>query len=567
MWSKSWKKALNITARSIKALRKSARKSLNPIGAVMNSLDSKPAEIKPIRCAIYTRKSTSEGSEQDFTSLDSQREAGTNYIASQKSQGWVALEGIYDDYGFTGANMDRPALGKLIADINEGKIDCVVVYKVDRLSRSLLDFSRMLQLFEAKGVTFVSVTQHFNTNSSMGRLTLNILLSFAQFEREIISERTRDKLSSAKKKGKFVGGRPSLGYDVDRINHRLIVNPAEAEIVRDLFNLYLKEKSGLKVALIANKKGYLTKKCTLNGKPAGGITFSTGTINYLLNNFVYTGKVRTNGQVYPGEHEAIISDDIFNKVQKLLQFNRINKNPRRLKHIGLLTKIFFCKACQKSIYYSYVKKKKYDYACYACVRAQKHGFASCPTGSLNAQRTDDAVINALRNTFTDQRLTASNWSLLTVNEKREILQSLIKKVEYDSRSHLLSLIRTGTEEVHNFPINLKVPIVKKEETNEDKIRKEPRIRQVLLLAHQIQEMLDTGQAKNVKEIAKWLNVTVPRVHQFMRLIDIPPAFQEEIILSDNPALFKIPEYKLREICLKENNEKQERLWAGLKRLN
>lgn len=526
----------------------------------MNSLDSRAV----VRCAIYTRKSTSEGSEQDFTSLDAQREAAESYIASQKSQGWIVSDEKYDDYGFTGANMERPSLSKLISDINEGKIDCVVVYKVDRLSRSLLDFTKLLQLFENKGVTFVSVTQHFNTNSSMGRLTLNILLSFAQFEREIISERTRDKLSSAKKKGKFVGGRPSLGYDVDRVNHRLIVNHPEAEIVRDLFDLYLKEKSSLKVASIAKKKGYLTKKCTLNGKPAGGISFSSGTIQYLLNNFVYTGKVRINGQIYPGEHEAIIPIETFNKVQALLKENRPHNNVTRLKHIGLLSKMFYCKVCQKSIFYSYVRKKNYNHACYICVEAQKRGYAKCPTGYLNGQRTEEIVVNCLKSLVKDKRLDPDKWNLLTVQNKREIFQSIVTNVEYDANAHTLHITLTDGG-LHTFPINLKMPLAERKEPLEDKIKKEPRIRQVLLLAHQIQEMLDAGQAKNLKEIAKWLSVTLPRAHQFMQLLNLYPIVQEEILLSNEPFIYKTPEYKLRRVIQQRSIQKQILAWQKLKR--
>ena len=181
-----------------------------------------------VRCAIYTRKSTDEGLDQDFNSLDAQRESAEAYIASQRHEGWLCIAERYDDGGFTGGNMERPALKRLFADIEAGDIDCVVVYKVDRLSRSLLDFARIMEIFDKHAVSFVSVTQQFNTTSSMGRLTLNILLSFAQFEREIISERTRDKMSAARKKGKWVGGMPVLGYDVDRKGGRLLVNDDEA---------------------------------------------------------------------------------------------------------------------------------------------------------------------------------------------------------------------------------------------------------------------------------------------------------------------------------------------------
>ena len=177
-----------------------------------------------IRCAIYTRKSTDEGLDREFNSLDAQRESGEAYVASMKHEGWVCLPTRYDDGGFTGGNMDRPAVQRLMQDIEAGKIDCVVVYKVDRLSRSLLDFARMMETFERHQVSFVSVTQQFNTTSSMGRLTLNILLSFAQFEREIISERTRDKMAAARRKGKYVGGAPILGYDIDRDRSCLEVN-------------------------------------------------------------------------------------------------------------------------------------------------------------------------------------------------------------------------------------------------------------------------------------------------------------------------------------------------------
>ena len=219
-------------------------------------------EKSPIHCAIYCRKSTSEGLDRDFTSLDAQRESAINYINSQKTEGWIASEDRYDDGGYTGANTDRPALKKLIEDIKIGKINCVVVYKVDRLSRSLIDFVQLLELFEQNKVTFVSVTQQFSTNTSMGRLTLNILLSFAQFEREIISERTKDKMASARKKGKWLGGTPALGYDIDKNLKKLVINPKEAEIVRIIYDLYLKGYSLKLLGRELDKMGYKTKLYT-----------------------------------------------------------------------------------------------------------------------------------------------------------------------------------------------------------------------------------------------------------------------------------------------------------------
>ena len=200
---------------------------------------------KPIRCAVYTRKSTDEGLQQEFNSLDAQREAAEAFILSQRHEGWQLVPAHYDDGGYTGGNMDRPALKKLLADIEGAKVDCVVVYKVDRLSRSLMDFARIIEVFDKRGVSFVSVTQQFNTTNSLGRLTLNILLSFAQFEREIISERTRDKQSAARKKGKWIGGHPILGYDIDPRGGRLVVNPEEAERVRAIFDLYLEHQAAI----------------------------------------------------------------------------------------------------------------------------------------------------------------------------------------------------------------------------------------------------------------------------------------------------------------------------------
>src|SRR5271165_6209036 len=217
-------------------------------------------KTKPVRCAIYTRKSTEEGLDKEFTSLDAQRESAEAYVKSQAALGWVCLPMRYDDGGFTGGNMERPALKRLLADIERGKLDLVLTNKVDRLSRSLLDFARMMAIFEAHQVSFVSVTQQFNTATSMGRLVLNVLLSFAQFEREIISERTRDKMAATRRKGKWAGGTPLLGYDIDRRAVKLVVNEVEAAQVRAIFALYLEHQELLPVAQVLNRRGWTTKQ-------------------------------------------------------------------------------------------------------------------------------------------------------------------------------------------------------------------------------------------------------------------------------------------------------------------
>ena len=278
---------------------------------------------KITRCAIYTRKSSEEGLEQDFNSLDAQREAGEAYIKSQKHEGWQLLPARYDDGGYSGGNVERPGLKRLMADINAGKIDIVVVYKVDRLSRSLSDFAKLIEVFDKHNISFVSVTQQFNTTTSMGRLTLNILLSFAQFEREVTSERIRDKFRASKEKGMWMGGYIPLGYDVE--NRKLVVNEKEADLIRRIFDEYSNLGSVYKLKANLNKEGH-TNKCwvTPNGKAMGGSPLSKTTLYSILTNPLYIGKMahKNKGKVYDGQHPAIIEEDTFNKVQKKISSYR-----------------------------------------------------------------------------------------------------------------------------------------------------------------------------------------------------------------------------------------------------
>ena len=408
--------------------------------------------VKRLYCAIYTRKSTNEGLDRDFTSLDAQREAAESYINSQKNEGWIALPEKYDDGGYAGANTDRPSLQKLIADIKEGKINCVIVYKVDRLSRSLLDFVKLLELFEKYNVVFISVTQAFNTNSSMGRLTLNILLSFAQFEREIISERVKDKMGAARKKGKWLGGRTILGYDLDKANHKLMINEKGAKLVREIFDIYLKEKSLLSVAMILNEKGYRTKQYTSkSGKTCGGIKFKTTNIHLTLNNVLYIGKVKYNGELYPGMHEAIITDETFDKTQAILANNSVRRrNPKNMSNTGLLNHILRCKACNCVMSHTYTKKGQRKYQYYVCVNAQKRGYINCPTRSVNAQVIEDAVTANLRtiaaNSTDSQKelkealiVDSPIWETLFPQEKHKALELMVTEVTYSATDGKLSL--------------------------------------------------------------------------------------------------------------------------------
>jgi len=272
------------------------------------------------RCAIYTRKSSEEGLEQEFNSLQAQSEACEAYIRSQRHEGWVSARTRYDDGGFSGGNMERPALQRLLADIRDGRIDIIVVYKVDRLTRSLADFARLVEIFDAQGVSFVSVTQQFNTTSSMGRLTLNVLLSFAQFEREVTGERIRDKIAASKKKGMWMGGNVSLGYDASE--RTLIINPAEAGIVQRIFALYRELGSVRRVKEEADRLGLRTKRrTTANGIERGGKPFSRGHIYNLLSNPVYIGEIAHKGQLYPAQHPALIDTETWTAVRDQLAAN------------------------------------------------------------------------------------------------------------------------------------------------------------------------------------------------------------------------------------------------------
>ena len=371
---------------------------------------SKRPEQRPttrVRCAIYTRKSTQDGLEQEFNSLDAQRESAEAYIASQKAEGWQCLPDRYDDGGFTGGNMDRPALGRLMADIEAGNVDCVVVYKVDRLSRSLIDFARMMELFERKRISFVSVTQQFNTTQSMGRLTLNILLSFAQFEREIISERTRDKIAAARRKGKWSGGRSVLGYDVDPVTKKLVVNAADAELVRDIFRMYLQRRSLLDVCRELNRRGLKTKAVqTRKGAAYGGRAWDKPAVLKVLANVLYRGKVRYKAETFPGEHDAIVDEALWTKVHELLRSNgRAGGMLVRNKYGALLKGLVHCGPCGLTMGHTTANKgKDRVYRYYVCYKAQKQGWDACPCRSLPAEQMEGFVVEQIKRIGKDPAL-------------------------------------------------------------------------------------------------------------------------------------------------------------------
>jgi site-specific DNA recombinase len=351
-----------------------------------------------IHCAIYTRKSSEEGLEQSFNSLHAQREACEAYIKSQKHEGWQPLSTHYDDGGFSGGSMERPALQNLLGDIADGKINTVVVYKVDRLTRSLLDFSKIIESFDAKGVSFVSVTQQFNTTTSMGRLTLNVLLSFAQFEREVTGERIRDKIAASKKKGMWMGGTVPLGYDVK--DRKLVINPREAEKVRNIFNEYLR------LGCVSLLKRHLDQhrifskvRVSAGGRKSGGVPFSRGALYELLANEVYVGKIVHKEQSYAGQHEAIIAPELLEKASSLLATNNRGRRMRsRKSEVSPLVGLLFDEHGNRYTPTHCVKDgKRYRY--YTSQAVIKKSKDRSPIGRIPATEIERAVEHRLRHFF------------------------------------------------------------------------------------------------------------------------------------------------------------------------
>lgn len=453
-----------------------------PAGSAVSDRD----RPKALRCAVYCRVSSDDRLEQDFNSLHNQRGCGEAYI---KSQNWICLPEAYDDPGFTGANTDRPALQRLLADIQAGGIDCVIVQRVDRLTRSLMDFHRIIELFDRHGVCFVSATQPISSANSMGRLMLNVLLSFAQFERELISDRTKDKLLGARRKGKWTGGRPILGYNLvaGTGGSRLVINPDEAERVREIFQMYLDSRAGLTTVVTeCSRRGWTTKAWTTKaGMPHGGKPLDKNQLYALLRNVVYAGLVRHHEDVYPGEHEAIISRDIFDAVQAKMKTNgRTGGSHVRNTSGALLKGLVRCGACQCAMTHTFASRagsngkagRRYRY--YSCQRALKHGHDACPEPSVPAGDLEGFVIDTLRETLTgpaavhavaeramailaetggrrvvdpDEVIGAAEtfdpvWESMTQGEKEALVRALVHEVVFDGVKGTVSV--TFAEGVH-----------------------------------------------------------------------------------------------------------------------
>lgn len=396
-----------------------------------------------VRCAIYTRKSTTDGLDSDFNTLDAQRDASELYIRAQAHQNWTVLPTRYDDGGFTGANIERPALQRLLDDIDRGEVDLVVVYKVDRLSRSLLDFARLMAGFDRKGVGLVAVTQNLDTSSSMGRLVVHILLSFAQFERELIAERTRDKIQAARRRGKWTGGQVSLGYRVEPDGRGLTVIPTEAELVRTIFDLYLQTHSIGQVSQRLNELGFATKRhVSKKGQVRGGRRWDKSAVYQILRNSLYVGKIRgADGQLYAGQHEPLISPAAFEKVADSMSLRTTGRLRINRKADYLLTGLLRCAPCGAAMTSARGRGrggKQYRY--YRCVHQDRYG-VRCPTGLLPAAQIEAAVVAQVKEVATRSevrqrvldRFSSDMGALTAADAARATLAGRIEQLNAESK--------------------------------------------------------------------------------------------------------------------------------------
>ena len=366
------------------------------------------------RCAIYTRKSTDEGLDQEYNSLEAQRDSALAFISSQRHEGWIANDDGYDDGGFSGGNINRPALKRLLADVEDGRIDVVVVYKIDRLSRSLSDFAKMVDLFDARGVTFVSVTQQFNTTTSMGRLTLNILLSFAQFEREVTGERIRDKIAASKAKGMWMGGTPPLGYDVRE--RKLVVNESEAVLVRDIFARYAETGSAAQLVRELQVEGHTTKVwVTQTGKRHDGKVIDQLALFTMLRNRLYLGEMTHKGQAFPGQHEPIVTPDLWATVHAYVERRKMGPRIRHKKEPALLTGLLYAPDNQRMLP-TYTQKKngkRYRYYVPYLEKRQSAGATYDPTirniGPLPALEIEAAVLAQVHKALQQPEMIVGVW--------------------------------------------------------------------------------------------------------------------------------------------------------------
>jgi DNA invertase Pin-like site-specific DNA recombinase len=483
---------------------------------------------KQLRCAIYTRKSTEHGLELEFNSLDAQREACAAYIKSQMHDGWTALATRYDDPAYSGGNLDRPALQKLLTDIENGCVDVVVVYKIDRLTRSLTDFAKLVERFDKNSVSFVAVTQQFNTTTSMGRLTLNVLLSFAQFERELSSERVRDKVAASRQKGKWTGGGIPLGYDVK--DKKLVVNTAEAATVRTMFQRYLELKCLRRLKTDLDEHGIVSKRRTdQTGRPvSGGVPLTYGPLAYLLKNRTYLGEMGHKGKWFTGEHEAIVDPALFNAVQELLKSNSIARRQQRSDNQSLLKGLLFDDQGNR-MSPSFTSKRGARYRFYvSSAILTGRGSRTASLRRVSAPELEKSIVVALRERYPqlseldDQALTGARIERVVLSRSKILIN--LKASEAGPSS--IELTRAPA------PTSPRARI----ETGNCQSAKEPdaSLLQALARAHSWRNALANGAYQSIEELAVSAQWNPKVIRKALRLAFLAPDITEAILRGSQP---------------------------------
>lgn len=478
------------------------------------------SDTKPLRCAIYTRKSTEHGLEQEFNSLDAQREACEAYIKSQAFQGWKVLPQPYNDPAFSGGNLDRPALKRLLTDIEAGKIDVIVVYKIDRLTRSLADFAKLVEAFDARSVSFVAVTQQFNTTTSMGRLTLNILLSFAQFERELSAERVRDKVAASRRKGKWTGGTVPLGYDAR--DKKLVIIKAEAEIVRTIFGLYLELGSFSKLVAELDRRKIVTKRRNAKvAKYRGGIPFTYGPLAYFLKNRIYVGETHHGGKWFKGEHEAILDRSTFDCVQELLKTNTVKRRVKFSESGALLQgKLFDDKGNRMGPTFSSKNGVRYRFYVSTALRGRSH-----KAGSI--KRISAPEIEGLVETALSERLQAPRDEMLEQVETITVSDGRIQLALKPSKGKRCSIEIPWSPK----PKDAAQVVTLSEAKVDQKLVKS------IIRAHAWLDDLSSGRHASIEDLAAAANLHPKVVRQGLRLAFLPPDLTRAVL--DGEATFEL----------------------------
>ncbi len=489
---------------------------------------------KTLRCAIYTRKSTEHGLELEFNSLDAQREACESYIKSQASLGWKALAQPYDDPAFSGGNLERPALKQLLKDIEAGKVDVVVVYKIDRLTRSLADFAKLVEAFDARSISFVAVTQQFNTTTSMGRLTLNVLLSFAQFERELSSERVRDKVAASRRKGKWTGGTVPLGYEAR--DKKLVINPTEAETVRIIFRRYIELQSFGRLVADLDKRGIVTKRRNTKVKKFnGGIPFTYGPLAHFLKNRIYIGETGHGGKWYPGEHKAIIDRRTFGKVQELLIAGTNKRKIKRSESGALLMgKLFDDRRNAMSPSFSTKNGVRYKfYVSSALLRGRKLEAGSI--ARVSATDIELILIDALR-----ERLKIDKAVL-----DADVIKTYVERADLGKRTVQITTLPRAKIRSNQFIIPWRPRQTGSASIMAADGGHEPNAKlvQALVRAHAWLRALQSNRFDTVEALAASVKLHPKAVRQELRYAFLAPTITAAILNGDQPttlALARIP---------------------------